>query len=345
MELKELLSYAIQQNASDVHLASGTAPIIRVAGDLQTLTFAKLTEADILMNITPYLKPNQNALFLTQHQVDFAFTLENTYRLRANLFRQYYGVSLAIRIISNQIPLLTDFNTQTILRNLLLAQNGLIIVAGPTGSGKSTTLAALINTIHQEQNKHIITFEDPIEFIYPAGKSLIQQRELGLHSVDFASALTAALRQDPDILVLGELRDATAIRLALTAAETGHLVFASLHTASAAKTIHRIIDVFAAEEKNTIRSMLATSLTAIISQRLVAKNPEGRIAVQEIMQNNYAIQNLIKEDKIVHIYSVIQTQQQAGMQTLEQHLSLLLNQGIIMRDDALSIANHKELIL
>ncbi|MBA2656307.1 MAG: type IV pilus twitching motility protein PilT [Tatlockia sp.] len=328
MEISYLISLALARNASDLHLSSGLAPIIRIDGKLEKLDLPIL-ENDVLSPLMDGLMTSkQRQILQDELELDFAVQYESC-RLRINIFKQARGISAAFRIIPNHIKTLDELALPPIFKDIALYTQGLVLLTGTTGSGKSTTLAALIAFINKYQYKHIITLEDPVEFIYESANSLIQQREINRDTHSFNKALNSVLREDPDIILVGELRDYQTIRLALTAAETGHLVFATLHTNSAATTVNRIIDVFPGDERSMIRSMLSESLKAVIAQTLVPKATGGRIAAFEIMIVNPAIKNLIREDKISQIYSTMQIGKKTGMQTFEQDLSKLYELQLI----------------
>lgn len=343
MHIHDLLELSVKHGASDLHLSEGLPPLLRVEGELKYLP--DISEADRL-NIAALVRSVMNEPqwqgFQQGLEADFSYTLESVARFRVNAYHQERGVAAVFRVIPSHIPSLEELGLPKILQAITQLPHGLVLVTGPTGSGKTTTLAALIDSINQQRAEHILTIEDPIEFIHHSKKSLINQREVSRHTLSFENALRAALREDPDVILIGELRDLATIRLALTAAETGHLVFATLHTSSAAKTINRIIDVFPASEKNTVRSLLAESLQVVLSQTLLKKNDGGRVAALEIMHCTPAIRNLIREDKIPQINSCIQTGSTISMQTLDQHLKELIAQQTISRDTAFSIAVNKE---
>lgn len=329
MNLSAVLSHALTLGASDIHCVTGQAVRYRLHGELHSFEDSMITDDCLNQWINLYLTSPQKQHLQQSKQIDFALALPDLGRFRAHFFQQQQGWSAAFRIIPGHVPCLNDLHLPSVVQKISQYERGLVLVTGATGSGKTTTLAAMIHEINSQRAKHIITLEDPIEFIHTPVKSLVQQRELGQHMIDFESGLRGALREDPDVIMVGELRDLTTIRLALTAAETGHLVLATLHTMSAAKTIHRIIDVFPAEEKATIRAMLADSLQAVIAQELVIKKGGGRVAIQEIMVCNAAIRNLIREDRIPQLNSVIQTGAKEGMQTTEMHRAELISHGII----------------
>jgi twitching motility protein PilT len=335
MHLEELLKIMILHHASDLHLSSGTPPIIRIDNELKLIEGSPLLEEraikEMLFTILP---PKQVEEFDKKIDVDFSFEISQlSARFRANAFHQERGISIAIRHIPITPPSLANLGLPDILYNLCNLRHGLVLVTGPTGSGKSTTLAAMIDHINSTFAKHIITIEDPIEYLHQSKMALIQQREVKKHTGSFDKALRSALREDPDYMLVGEMRDLETMRLALTAAETGHLVFATLHTNSAAETIDRIVDVFPSSEKSLIRSMLANALKAVISQHLLRKIGDGRVVAQEIMICNTAIRNLIRENKIHQIYSAIQTGRASGMQTLASNVKELIEKNILDRDE------------
>lgn len=335
-DITSLLQYAHELNASDLHLSTGLVPLIRVDGWLQPVINAKPLDDAVLNKVLQQILPKEIfPLLANRREIDMSFGITNVGRFRVNVFKQSNGLGIAIRLIPENIPSFSDIGLGEIFYKLCDLPHGLILVTGPTGSGKSTTIASMVEYINDTKNGHIITLEDPIEYVYESKKCLVHQREVGRHTESFSDALRAGLRQDPDFIVVGEMRDLETIRLALTAAETGHLVFATLHTNSAAETINRIVDVFPSFEKSMVRSILASSLRAVISQILVRKKGGGRIAAHEIMICNAAIKNMIREDRTHQIYSVIQTGQEKGMQTLEQHIQELL------RNDLIDKVSHK----
>lgn len=334
MEITELLNTIVKQNASDLHLSAGYPPMIRQDGEIQILDLPALDEETTTSMLYSIMNEQQRKDFTQQWEIDFSFTLETLARFRVNAFKQVHGTSCVLRVIPKATLTIEQLGLPPIYETIALLNRGLVLVTGPTGSGKSTTLAALIDHINQNRRYHIITIEDPIEFVHQSKRCLISQREVHKHTHSFQAALRSALREDPDIILVGEMRDLETIRLALTAAETGHLVFGTLHTTSAAKTINRIIDVFPGEEKQLIRSMLSGSLEAVLAQTLVKKIDQGRVVAVEIMRCTPAIRNLIREDKIAQIYSVLQTGQAHGMQTLDQHLKILQSKSLISESTA-----------
>ncbi|CAM4051757.1 type IV pilus twitching motility protein PilT [Pseudoalteromonas byunsanensis] len=333
MDITELLAFSVQHKASDLHLSSGVSPMIRVDGDVRRVNIPALEAKDVNNLVYDIMNDNQRRDYEQNLEVDFSFEVPNLARFRVNAFNTNRGPAAVFRTIPSQVLSLDDLGAPDIFRKIAEYRKGLVLVTGPTGSGKSTTLAALVDHINATQHYHVLTIEDPIEFVHKNQKCLINQREVHRDTHSFNAALRSALREDPDVILVGELRDLETIRLAMTAAETGHLVFGTLHTTSAPKTIDRIIDVFPGEEKDMIRSMLSESLQAVISQTLVRKVGGGRIAAHEIMLGVPAIRNLIREDKIPQMYSTIQTGAIHGMQTMEQCLSNLVNRGLISQQD------------
>ncbi|MBN1684628.1 MAG: type IV pilus twitching motility protein PilT [Gammaproteobacteria bacterium] len=330
MDIQQLLQYTIAKKASDLHLSTGQVPIIRIDGDLHKIPHTDILDDATLHQILKEILPKSYVTQLdTAYDIDLSIEIPKISRFRINVFHQYRGLSAAFRSIPMVVPTLEALGLPNIFQKLCQLRAGLILVTGPTGSGKTTTLASMINHINETKNSHIITIEDPIEYVHESKKSLVQQREVHQHAQGFNEALSAALREDPDYILVGEMRNLETIRLALTAAETGHLVLATLHTNSAPKTIDRIIDVFPGEEKSMVRSMLSESLQAVISQILVRKIGGGRTVAQEIMLCSTAIRNMIRENKIPQIYSAIQTGQLVGMQTLEQSLQNLVEKELI----------------
>lgn len=346
MEMKDLLLLCVKEKASDLHLSPGEPIILRLDGDLQFVKDMIPLDALILKNlIYSMMSPEQQKEFEIKGELDFAIELKEVSRFRVNVFRQSKGVAAVFRIIPEKVPTLDELRLPVVFKKLLALSNGIILVTGPTGSGKSTTLAAMIDYINTNLACHIITIEDPIEFTHRNKKCLINQRQIGRDTHNFSTALRSALREDPDVILLGEMRDLETIRLALTAAETGHLVVATLHASSAPRAVTRIVDVFPEGEKNIIRNLLSESLQAIICQTLVKQSMGGRIPAFEIMLATSAIRNLIREDKISQMYSAIQMGANAGMCTLDQHLLTLVNQQKIDRMIARETALNKELFL
>lgn len=331
MDLNKLLKIAVDNNASDLHLSASMPPVFRVDGYIRTINEFNVMVHDELITALHGIMTEQNKNILNKElNVDFSYTLDQKSKFRVNVYMQRNGIAAAFRVIPKDIPSLDSIGAPKILSKLVMYERGLILVTGPTGSGKSTTLAAMLSEINHNQKKHIITIEDPIEYEHYSYNCLINQREIGRDAIDFNSALASALREDPDIILVGEMRNLETVRLALTAAETGHLVFATLHTNSAAKTIDRIIDVFPGDEKAVVRTMLSESLCAIIAQTLIQKaHGEGRVAAFEVLVATPAVRNLIRENKVSQIYSVMQTGGQQGMQTLDMDLRSLNINGHI----------------
>jgi len=343
MDIAELLAFSVKNNASDLHLSSGLPPMIRVDGDIRRVNVPALDHKTVHGLIYDIMNDKQRKDFEEFFETDFSFEIPGLARFRVNAFNQNRGAGAVFRTIPSNILNLEDLGCPSTFQDVAHNPRGLILVTGPTGSGKSTTLAAIMNYINENQFSHILTIEDPIEFVHQSKKCLINQREVHRDTLGFAEALRSALREDPDIILVGEMRDLETIRLALTAAETGHLVFGTLHTSSAAKTIDRVIDVFPAGEKSMVRSMLSESLRAVISQTLLKRIGGGRIAGWEIMIGTPAIRNLIREDKVAQMYSAIQTGQSLGMQTLDQHLQQLVAKGLVSKQDAMTRAQNKDI--
>src|SRR5438309_4014885 len=342
MDIAELLAFAVKNRASDLHLSAGLPPMIRVHGDIRRINLPPMEHEDVHAMVYDIMSDAQRKTYEEMLECDFSFGIPNLARFRVNAYNQERGAAVAFRTIPSKVLSLEELATPRIFAEMTNNPRGLILCTGPTGSGKSTTLAAMTNHVNENEYGHILTIEDPIEFLHESKKCLINQREVGPHTLSFANALRAALREDPDYILVGEMRDIETIRLALTAADTGHLVFATLHTSSAAKTIDRIIDVFPAGEKPMVRSMLSESLRAVISQSLLKKVGGGRIAAHEIMVGIPAIRNLIREDKVAQMYSSIQTGSQHGMQTLDQCLQDMVKRGLVTRQQASTYAKNKE---
>jgi twitching motility protein PilT len=338
MDLSELLAFAVKNGASDIHLSSGLPPLIRIDGDVRRVKVGPLSSNLVHDMIYDIMLDSQRKEFEERLECDFAFEIPNVSRFRVNAFNQARGPAAAFRVIPAQVLSLEDIGAPAIFHRLSEKHQGLILVTGPTGSGKSTTLAAMIDYVNHSKKGHILTIEDPIEFVHESHNCLINQREVGRDTQSFNDALRSALREDPDVVLVGELRDVETISLALTAAETGHLVFGTLHTSSAAKTIDRIIDVFPGGEKEMIRAMLSESLEGVIAQRLLKKPEGGRVAAYEIMIGTRAIRNLIREAKVPQIYGMIQTGREAGMATLDQSLEDLVSRNLITRETAQALA-------
>ncbi len=329
MDIAELLAFGVKNNASDLHLSAGLPPMIRVDGDIRRINVPALDHKTVHQLTYDIMNDKQRKDYEEFLETDFSFEIPNLARFRVNAFNHNRGAGAVFRTIPSQILSLEELGAPASFKDIADQPRGIVLVTGPTGSGKSTTLAAMIDHVNNSRFEHILTVEDPIEFVHESKKCLINQREVHRDTLGFNEALRSALREDPDIVLVGEMRDLETIRLALTAAETGHLVFGTLHTSSAAKTIDRIIDVFPAAEKTMVRSMLSESLRAVISQTLLKKTGGGRIAAHEIMIGTPAIRNLIREDKVAQMYSAIQTGQSMGMQTLDQNLQELVQKGLV----------------
>ena len=334
MDITELLAFSVKHKASDLHLSAGVPPMIRVDGDVRKINLPALEHRQVHSLVYDIMNDHQRKELEENLEVDFSFEVPNLARFRVNAFHQNRGVAAVFRTIPSLVLSLDELGAPEIFRQISEYPRGLVLVTGPTGSGKSTTLAAMIDYINESYHHHILTIEDPIEFVHENKRCLINQREVHRDTLGFSNALRSALREDPDIVLVGEMRDLETIRLALTSAETGHLVFGTLHTSSAAKTIDRIIDVFPGAEKDMVRSMLSESLRAVISQTLLKRVGGGRVAAHEIMIGIPAIRNLIREDKIAQMYSVIQTGMIHGMQTMDQCLKQLVNRGLVTAADA-----------
>lgn len=343
MDIGELLAFGVKNRASDLHLSAGLPPLIRVDGDMRRLNAPVLDHKEVHDMMYDIMNDKQRKDYEEFLEVDFSFEIPGLARFRVNAFNHNRGAGAVFRTIPSEILSLEDLKAPASFKDIADYPRGLVLVTGPTGSGKSTTLAAMVDHKNETIYGHILTIEDPIEFVHESKKCLINQREVHRDTLGFNEALRSSTREDPDIILVGEMRDLETIRLALTAAETGHLVFATLHTSSAAKTIDRIVDVFPAAEKDMIRSMLSESLRAVITQALLKKNGGGRVAVHEIMIGTPAIRNLIRENKVAQMYSAIQTGQQFGMQTLDQDLQTLVKKDIVSRQAARAVAQNKDL--
>ncbi|QLI82226.1 type IV pilus twitching motility protein PilT [Chitinibacter fontanus] len=330
MEISELLAFSVKNKASDLHLSAGLPPMIRVHGDVRRINLPAMDHKDVHDMVYDIMNDGQRKVYEDTLECDFSFEIPNLARFRVNAFVQNRGAGAVFRTIPSKVLTLEELGCPRVFQDIAMNPRGLVLVTGPTGSGKSTTLAAMINFINDNEYGHILTVEDPIEFVHQSKKCLVNQREVGPHTLSFSNALRSALREDPDVILVGEMRDLETIRLALTAAETGHLVFGTLHTSSAAKTIDRVVDVFPAAEKEMVRAMLSESLRAVISQTLLkTKDGTGRVAAHEIMIGIPAIRNLIRENKIAQMYSAIQTGSAHGMQTLDQCLQNLVQRNIV----------------
>ncbi len=343
--LNTILKYAQENECSDIHLVANMPPMVRQIGDLIRLNMPVLTNDQIYSIIINFLTPIQKEYYDKGNDVDTSYTDEQGNRYRLNIFRQRESYAVVMRLLKNKIPTIDDLSLPAILKNLALEPRGLVLVTGPTGSGKSTTLAAMIDYVNQNKAKHILTLEDPIEYIHSSKRSLVNQREIHRDAVDFHTSLRSALREDPDVILVGEMRDHETISLAVTAAETGHLVFSTLHTTGAANTVDRIIDAFPPHQQSQIRSQLSSVLKGVVSQSLIPRiDKPGRIAVHEIMMMTDAIGNLIRENKIVQINTAIQTGLRMGMQTFEGNLAKLVLDNTISYESAMEVTSNPELL-
>ena len=344
MDIGELLAFGVRNGASDLHLSAGLPPMIRVDGDLRRLDVPELPHETVLGLVRSVMNDARREEYEERLETDFSFELPRLARFRVNAFNHHRGAGAVFRTIPSRVLSLEELRAPAIFRNIADTPRGVVLVTGPTGSGKSTTLAAMVDHKNETENGHILTIEDPIEFVHQSRRCLVSQREVSRHTLGFSEALRSALREDPDVILVGEMRDLETIRLALSAAETGHLVFGTLHTSSAAKTVNRIVDVFPGAEKDMVRGMLSESLQAVVSQTLIKKRGGGRVAAHEIMLGTPAIRNLIRENRIAQMYSAIQTGQQFGMRTLDQDLSALVRDGVIGREAARHAAASKDAV-
>lgn len=342
MDITELLAFSAKQNASDLHLSAGLPPMIRVDGEVRRINLPAMEHKEVHNLTYEIMNDSQRRDYEEHLETDFSFEVPGVARFRVNAFNQNRGAGAVFRTIPSKVLTMEDLGMGKVFRDVASVPRGLVLVTGPTGSGKSTTLAAMVDYINEHRYDHILTIEDPIEFVHESKKCLVNQREVHRDTHSFNNALRSALREDPDIILVGEMRDLETIRLALTAAETGHLVFGTLHTTSAAKTIDRVVDVFPAAEKDMVRSMLSESLQAVISQTLIKRPSGGRVAAHEIMIGTPAIRNLIREDKVAQMYSAIQTGSNLGMQTMDQCLANLVSSRTISRDSAREKAKMPE---
>lgn len=343
MDITQLLAFTVKNKASDLHLSAGLPPMIRVNSDVRRLNVPPMDHQAVHDMVYDIMNDAQRKVYEENLEIDFSFAVAGLARFRVNAYNQNRGAAAAFRTIPNKILTLDDLNAPAVFQTLCMKPRGLVLVTGPTGSGKSTTLAAMVNHYNENQQGHILTIEDPIEFVHESKKCLVNQREVGAHTHGFSAALRSALREDPDCILIGELRDLETIRLALTAAETGHLVFGTLHTSSAAKTIDRIVDVFPAAEKEMVRTMLSESVQGVIAQTLCrTKDRTGRIAAHEILLGSNAIRNLIRENKLAQMYSTMQTSTGLGMQTLDQNLADLVRHNVISKAEAHSKAAYPD---
>ena len=345
MDITELLAFSAKQGASDLHLSSGLPPMIRVDGDVRRINIPPLEHAQVHDLVYDIMNDRQRKDFEEFLETDFSFEVPGVGRFRVNAFNHNRGAAAVFRTVPTKVASMEELGLGDVFKEIALLPRGLILVTGPTGSGKSTTLAAMVDFINDNRYDHILTIEDPIEFVHESKRCLVNQRDVHRDTLGFSEALRSALREDPDIILVGEMRDLETIRLALTAAETGHLVLGTLHTTSAAKTVDRIIDVFPSAEKAVVRSMLAESLQAVVSQILLKRNGGGRVAAHEIMRGTAAIRNLIREDKVAQMYSAIQSGQAYGMQTMDRALQNLVEKKIISLSAAREKARQPDLIV
>ncbi len=339
-DLDKLLSFGFQREASDIHLSAGSPPVLRIHGKLRRVESARITSDNLRSLFDNILSDKQKRILQEELELDFAYSVPGVARFRTNLFRQLYGEAAAFRIIPEKVRSLRQLQVPDGIYKLCRENKGIVLVTGPTGSGKSTTLAGMLDLINEERHEHILTIEDPIEYVHKSKNCLINQRELGEHTHSFENALRSALREDPDVILVGEMRDLETIALALTAAETGHLVFATLHTMSAAETVNRIVDVFPPEQQRQIRAMFANAIQGIVAQRLLPNVAgTGRVAVHEVLIATSAVRNLIREEKSHQLHSAIQTGAAFGMQTMDQALKNFFEKGTISREEAVANAS------
>ncbi|MCP1355311.1 type IV pilus twitching motility protein PilT [Aneurinibacillus migulanus] len=343
LDINKLLRYAFEKRASDLHITSGSAPIFRLDGELRRLDVSPLMPPDTEAIAREVMGEELFQSFKDEGEADFSYGIAGVSRFRVNAYHQRKSISLVFRVIPTEIPTLEKLNMPKILEKLCHKPQGLVLVTGPTGSGKSTTLAAMLDYINRNMRKHIITLEDPIEYLHRHKSCIVNQREIGFDTVDFATGLRASLRQDPDVILVGEMRDLETISTAITAAETGHLVFATLHTPDAPQTIDRIIDVFPGPQQPQMRIQLASVLLSVVSQRLFPKVGGGRIAATEILVNTPAVSNLIRMEKVHQIRSIMQTGREMGMHTLEMSINELVAQGALMKETVKNYLSEKVL--
>ena len=344
MDIGDLLAFGVKNGASDLHLSAGLPPMIRVDGDLRRIDVPGLAHETVRDLVTGVMNEGRRKDYEERLETDFSFEIPGLARFRVNAFNHQRGAGAVFRTIPSRVRSLEELQAPEIFKDIAHGSRGVVLVTGPTGSGKSTTQAAMIDHKNESEHGHILTIEDPIEYVHQSRKCLVSQREIHRHTLGFDEALRSALREDPDVILVGEMRDPETIRLALSAAETGHLVFGTLHTSSAAKTVDRIVDVFPAGEKDMVRAMLSESLGAVISQTLLKRNGGGRVAAHEIMIGTPAIRNLIRENRIAQMYSAIQTGQRLGMKTLDQDLAALVRKGVVSREAARQAAVHKDAV-
>ncbi len=343
-DLDKLLTFAFQKEASDIHLSAGGPPILRIHGQLRRLESAVLTSDNLQTMFSAILTDKQRKRLREDQELDFAYAVPKVARFRTNLFLQLRGEAAAFRTIPDRVRTLEELQVPTGIHKLCKERKGIVLVTGPTGSGKSTTLAAMLDFINEQRREHILTIEDPIEYVHRSKNCLVNQRELGEHTQSFSNALRSALREDPDVILVGEMRDLETISLALTAAETGHLVFATLHTMSAAETVNRVVDVFPPEQQRQIRAMFANAVQGVVAQRLLpTRDGRGRVAVHEILIATSAVRNLIREEKTHQLHSTIQTGASYGMQTIDQALRYQLDRDVISREEALANSTDSSL--
>ena len=341
MDISNLLEIALEAGASDLHLSTDLPPIMRIDGEVQKTTFSPLDQSHIKRLVYSVMNDRQIGLFEKNSEIDLAWELPKRARFRVNIFKQHRGITAVFRVIPLTVPTLAELGLGGIYQKMTGKPRGLVLITGASGSGKSTTLAAMIKHINDSSRKHIVTLEDPVEFVHTSNKSFVNQRQIGRDATSFAGALRSVMREDPDVIMVGEMRDLETVRMALTAAETGHLVLATLHTSGAAASINRIIDMFPAEEKQLVRSMLAESLQAVASQTLLHRKSGGRVVASEIMITTSAIKNLIRSDRVAEIYSALQTGAASGMTTMDQSLSRLVGKGVVSREPSAKVTSRR----